>query len=38
MKTLKKIILNESLITSLLQFYTHTLYTIIRIFVTIYGF
>ena len=38
MKILKKLTDNNSLIVRLLPLYTQTFYTIIRIFVTIYGF
>lgn len=38
MKILKRLTVNNSLIARLLPLYTQTFYTIIRIFVTIYGF
>jgi len=38
MKMLKKPVGNNSFIMRLLPLYTQTFYTIIRIFVTIYGF
>jgi len=38
MQTLKKLLFNNPVIAKLLPFYTHSLYTIIRIFVIIYGF
>jgi hypothetical protein len=38
MKTLKKLLPHDLLAVQLPMFYTQTLYTIIRIFVIIYGF